>query len=148
MNLRKLPPSILLALGLACGDDEGSSDTVVDTCLSPATTNDGTLSACLDIGPCLSTTGLPTNTSTGMADSSSGAEVSTGPCLSPPETTGTDTGSESSSGTETGVDTGTSTGADMMGDQVTSRSAAVERVLERGALPPDVAERLRRRLDE
>ena len=155
MNLRKLPPSMLLTLGLACNGGKSSDDTTttVNACLSPIDPTE------VSTGPCLSTSGL-TNTSdivTGpcldVSDESGFTTTGTGgtggstfgPCLSPEPPTGT--------GTETGTDTGTGSGTDtdgttgMMGDEPTSsRAAALERVLDRGTLPADVAARLRDRL--
>ena len=150
MNLRKLPPTMLLALGLACGgDDDPTGEASVSACLTPPYPE-------TEIGSCLSaTTGLTTGSST------SGADSTFGPCLSPPEpTTDTDSSSSTGTGSDTGTDTGSDTGSDtgtgsdsgsgtdgttgMMGDQrPPTRAAAVERVLERGTLPPDVAARLR-----
>lgn len=147
MNLRKLPPSMLLTLGLACGDGKSSDETTVNACLSPmpSTETDDTMGPCLDIGPCLSETAFPTTgeSSSGTSGTgSSGADSTFGPCLSPePPGTSTDTGT----GTDTdgtGTDTDGTTG--MMGDEPPpSRAAAVERVMSRGTLPPDVLARLR-----
>lgn len=153
MDLRKLPPSVLLALGLAaCGDDQVTGDTAVDE--GPSTTTgipteeslSGCLSCCLDIESTDGTTTGPPSTST----DSTGGEVSTGPCLSPPETTDTGTGTESGSDSGSSSDTGTGTegSTGMMADEPELRAAAVERVLERGTLPPDVAARLRHTMDE
>jgi hypothetical protein len=153
MNLRKLPPSMLLTLGLACGDGKSTDETTtVNACLSPpdptemgtgsSSASEGTtFGPCLDIGPVTSTGEL---TGTG----SSGADSTFGPCLTPEPptgTSGTDTGTDS--GTDTGTDSGTGTEGTtgMMGDELppTSRAAALDRVLDRGTLPADVAARLR-----
>jgi hypothetical protein len=164
MNLRKLPPSMLLTLGLACGDGKSSDETTtVNACLSPPDTTEvgtGSSSAsegttfgpCLDIGPVTSTGEL---TGTG----SSGADSTFGPCLSPEPPTGTsssDTGTGTGTGTDSGTDTEGTTG--MMGDELPptalaphaadSRRQALERLLERGTLPADVAARLRGRRSE
>lgn len=168
MDLRKLPPSMLLTLGLACGDGKSSDQTATTgSCLSTNgwdytdTTASTSLGPCLDVEP-LTSTG-PTSTETvdsTSTDGSSSADSTTGPCLSttgwdttgsgestfgpclspePPTSTGTDSGSSSDSGSDSGT-----TG--MMGDAMPpSRAAAIERVLERGTLPADVAARLRDR---
>jgi hypothetical protein len=182
MNLRKLPPSMLLALGLACTTEEpgttssclstdsgvGSSGTTFGPGSNGATSTSGpststteiSASACLDVGPCLFDIGTPPDM----------GGWSTGPCLEPPADTGfessTDGGTETGSGTETegGTEGGTtlgpclappgvqpddspaphtSTSVTGITPGVDSRRAALERVLERGTLPPDVAARLR-----
>jgi len=151
MDLKKLPPSMVLMLGLACGDKE-----TLGPCLSPATTDDTgpspTVGPCLDVdptvssvgetetGPCLSTTGWE-QTSTGTTGST-GADSTIGPCLSPEPPTGT--GTETDTGTGTGGDTDTDGTTGMMGAEPSdSRAAALERVLSRNVLPADVAARLR-----
>ncbi len=142
MDLKKLPPSVLLALGLASCDDTGSTtsgDSTVGPCLSPAESS-ATLGPCLDVDP---TIGMTTSGSTGGSDSgttgSTGmteGDVSTGPCLTPepPDSSGSDTD------TGTGTD-GTSSGG-MEAPPSDSRAEALRRVLDRGALPADVAARL------
>jgi len=142
MNLRKLSPSMLLTLGLACGDGKNTDDTTtVNACLSPPDPTEVETGPCLDVGPLTTTGGDDTigNTSSGGTGTDTGTAGSTfGPCLSPEPPTGTDT----DTGTDTGTGTESSTG--MMGDEPpTSRAAALERVLDRGTLPPDVAARLR-----
>jgi hypothetical protein len=155
MDLRKLPPSMVLTLGLACGDGKSSDETTVESCLSTMPGMESTsLGPCLDIGPCLSEeTSFPTTgESTSGSSGSSSADSTFGPCLSPEPPTGTDTGTGTGSGTDTGSgsDTDSATDTDatgttgMMSDELPpSRAAALERVLERGTLPPDVAARLR-----
>jgi len=139
MNLSKLPPHLLMTLGL--------SSCVVEACLSPDPTE------------IAGTTGPSDDITTGTGRDT----TSTGPCLGAPmDSTGTDTG------TGTGSDTGTGGDATSVGpclgvqmdstraDSDTSRggmldepplpntrAAAVERVLSRGTLPADVLERLR-----
>lgn len=142
MNLKKLSPSMLLTLGLACTDGKGSDETTttVNACLSPPQETSETMGPCLDIDP----TTFPTTTGSGTE--SSGADSTVGPCLGqePPETTGTDTGSGTGTGSDTGTDTDTDGTTGMMADErPPTRAAALERVLERGTLPPDVAARLR-----
>jgi hypothetical protein len=151
MDLRKLPPSMLLTLGLACGDGKSSDETTtVNACLSPP---DPT--GMMETGPCLgmeeplTTTGGDdtlgsTSGSTGTDTGSGGSTF--GPCLSPepPTGSGTDTETDTDTGTGTGTGTGTEGTSGMMGDELPpSRAAALERVLDRGTLPPDVAARLR-----
>lgn len=149
MDLKKLPSSMVLMLGLACNDND-----TLGPCLSPATTDDSTyptVGPCLDVDPSI-TSGVGTSgsgtTSSGSTDTGgTGADSTVGPCLSPPEpSTGTDTGTGTGTGTDTGSGTDTDGTTGMMSDEPPpSRAAALERVLERGVLPPDVAARLRDR---
>lgn len=153
MDLRKLPPSMLLTLGLACSDGKSSDDTsTVNACLSPPEeTTDVATGPCLDVdptevatGPCLDVGPLTGTTDTGTTGTTDGADSTFGPCLSPepPTGTGTDTGT----GTGTGGETDTDGTTGMMNDAPpSSRAAAIERVLDRGTLPADVAARLRDR---
>jgi hypothetical protein len=168
MDLRKLSPSMLLTLGLACGDGKGSDDTTtVNACLSPPDPTEVETGPCLDVGP-LITTGDTTSVGPCLSDESgfpsTGTSTGTGgstfgPCLSPEPSTGTDTGTGTGSDTDTG--TGTTTGPCLVpaGAQlddspvarasaairpgIDSRREALDRVLARGTLPSDVAERLR-----
>jgi hypothetical protein len=136
MNVERLPPSLLLALGLGCGpsgspDDGGGEGigtnpaTTADTTFgggpftsSESTENDTTtFSPCLlDLGGGLGTTGS-TGTSSG---SGSGTDTDTD----------TDTGG-TESGSSSGSNGGMEAGADVM-----------QRVLASGVLPPDVARKL------
>lgn len=154
MNLRKLPPSMLLTLGLACGDGKSSDETTtVNACLSPIDPTEVETSPCLSTagptsttdvatGPCLDVGDESGFTTTGTGTGGSGGSTF-GPCLSPEPPTGT--GTETDTGTGTGTDTGGTTG--MMGDEPpSSRAAALGRVLDRGTLPADVAARLRDKL--
>jgi hypothetical protein len=167
MNLRKLPPSMLLALGLAC-TPEGEGSDAVSTCLlyfppdgtSSTSTSGSTTSADVGTSPCLKLD-LPQ------------WETSTSACLEPPW----ETGFESSSGSDTGTGSGTGSGSDSGSGSGTdgtttvsaclvppdappgdssapyestlaphaadSRRQALERLLDRGTLPADVAARLR-----
>ena len=140
MNLRKLSPTMLLALGLACGDDKNNdgSDTAVDACLSPPIEE-------TEAGPCL---GMEPTTDDTLDDG-----TSVGPCLSPPEpeTSTTSTGG-TSSGSGSGTDSGgTSSGSDSGGPADSggggmeapprSRDDALRRVMDN--LPADVAARLK-----
>lgn len=150
MNLKSLPGSILVALGLAsCGDDVttstasgdeggddgaeattgpclGVADDGITSCLSsPPTTGESS-----DVGPCL---GAVTD------------EGTTGPCLSP-EDPSTSTGSESDSGTSgSGSDSESSSGSSSSSTsaRAPSRAEALERV--ESVLPPDVVQRLQAR---
>lgn len=146
MDLKKLPPSMLLVLGLACdsGNGDSTSDSsTVGPCLSPPVeTSDGTTSATsggMDstMGPCLDID--PTAAETGATAGTMGTgEVSTGPCLTPePGSTGTDSGSGS------GTEGGSGTTGGMEAPPSESRAQALQRMLDRGALPSDVAARLR-----
>ncbi len=169
MDIKKLPPSILVALGLAgCGptvssDDDGAGEGSA----SASETQEPTTSACLDVDPtnCLSSTGFTTGPCLGAP------QTTTGPCLSttgfPPETTsssGSGSGSEDS-GSESGTDSGsTSAGATTVGPCLApppnegepipgeaelhsraapARSDVVDGILARGVLPPDVAKKLK-----
>lgn len=145
MNTRRLPPALVIALGLGCGDDGSGNETSTGPCLIAPLTE--------------SAEGPGSNTDT------DGSEVSTSVCLSAPTvtvtesdgetgipTTGTSTGSDtdtdtgSGSGTDTDTDTDTDTsGTTGMGDALPDHDAIVGRVLERGVLPPDVAAKLRKR---
>jgi len=147
MDLKKLPPSMLLVLGLACdsGNGDSTSDSsTVGPCLSPpAETSAGTSSTNTSgatgmdstMGPCLGVD--PTAAETGATAGTMGTgEVSTGPCLTPePESTGTDSGS--------GTEGGSGTTGGMEAPPSESRAQALQRMLDRGALPSDVAARLR-----
>jgi hypothetical protein len=140
MDLKKLPPSMLVVLGLACAR---SQPPTVGPCLSqpydPAT----------DVGPCLSppedpgdpgTTGEPTE----PPDPDTGTEPDTGdeppmhPCLSPiPPGQASDALGASMA----------ARAPEAPSAPAATRGDAIERVLARATLPADVAERLRRRTD-
>lgn len=125
MDLKKLPPSLLAVLGLACA----RTPATVGPCLSqPYDPSAG------EVGPCLSppmedpsdsgTTGEPT-------DPGPGDEPPVGPCLSPPAPD------------PTVASLGPTTTTTAAPEPAGSRRDALERVLARATLPPDVAERLR-----
>lgn len=162
MDLKKLPPSLLVALGLAgCGpsvdDDttEGNAETSttdastssVGPCLSPP---GETVGPCLDsvtVGPCLEP---QTGTVGPCLDVPPG--TSTGVCLQPPPTTGstggdTDTDTDTDSDSDGGTDTGTTGGAGE-GQAADPRGAILGRLLDSGVLPADVASKLRAKADE
>jgi hypothetical protein len=128
MASAKLQHSVLLALGLAagCGDKEEDDETDSGPCLDvPADTD---TSACLD---------YPADTDT---------DTDTGPCLSPPEDSG-------SSGEDTGtgpcLDVAEVREADagpvVPDDAPAAHKDFVNRVLDRGVLPDDVAALIRSR---
>lgn len=136
MDLKKLPPSMLVVLGLACAR---SQPPTVGPCLSqpydPAT----------DVGPCLSppadpgTTGEPTDPEPDTGDEPDpGSEPPMHPCLSPlpPGQANDSLGVSMASGAP-----------DAPAAPAATRSDAIDRVLARATLPADVAERLRRRTD-
>lgn len=155
MDLKRLPPSLLVALGLvATGADSAGCTT----------------GACLDVagpeattGPCLDV-GVP-GTSSGSTGPGGETGSTVGPCLDVAPgtttsqtgpTTGTGSGSSSGSGTDTDTDTdgtgtdtegetdsGTSTGGAPDGGEAADRGSVLGRLLDADILPPDVAQRLR-----
>lgn len=172
MDLKKIPPSMLVVLGL------GTTEACMQPCLSPPVD---------DTSPPQMETTSTGGSSTGM-DTRPGTEV--GPCLSigeestaasGPDGSGTSTGSGTGSGSGTmgssGSDSGTTGGSGDSGGSTVgpclappgiveeheplahgargpsatpaaSRRAALERLLDRDALPADIAARLRDDLDE
>ena len=148
MDLKRLPPSLLVALGLAgCGPavDDGStagesgdsrsstgdSGDTVGPCLSPVIPT-GSATGASSVGPCLGmvTTGPILDV---------GATV--GPCLEPPFTTSSGTGPDTDTDTDTdsdtsggdGTDSGTTGGADTgVGPCLVPPSAPSDPVGERG----------------
>lgn len=144
MDLTRLPPSLLLALGLAaCTEDKETST-----------------SACLDVGPMTesSTGSMETSTSACLGvepttdvttDITSGPclDVTSGPCLAPEPTTGTETGTDTDTDTDgTSSSTGAAdTGTTGNGLDAAPRAAVVDRLANHGILPPDVIARLRAR---
>lgn len=154
MNLRKLPPSMLLALGLGCSPNEGTpNETTLDSCLSTTAwevTSGTSHGSATSQGPGSATSTSTTGRTTGTSEVDASACLDVGPCLfdigSPPDmgpetSTGPDTGTSTDSGTGTGTGTGTSGG--MLDEPSDTRAAAVQRVLSRDILPADVLERLR-----
>lgn len=137
MDLKKLSPSMLVVLGLACS----RTPPTVGPCLSqPYDPSAG------DVGPCLSppadpgdpgTTGEPTE----PTDPDAPDEPPVGPCLSPPAPTGGIADASASTIMEALQEPAASH------EPAASRSVALERVLARATLPADVAERLRKRTD-
>jgi hypothetical protein len=114
MDLRKLPPSLLVVLGLACS----RTPPTVGPCLSPP--YDPLID---DAGGCLSPPDDDELDTTGD-------EPPVEPCLSPVEPPPQDGG-------------GASAAAAGAAPSVASRREVLERVLARATLPPDVAARLR-----
>lgn len=124
----RVSPAVLAALGLigACKPDPGETQPCLDFATETDTDSDSDSDS---VGPCLD---YDTDT-----DSDS-----VGPCLDVPPDTDTDTvGPCLSPPIDTDTDTDTSAPSERRGD----RSDARNRVLDRGVLPADVAERLRRR---
>ena len=160
MDIKRVPPSILVALGLAaCGPRVDTEDDAAESSASQSgSVTETTTGACLStVGPCL---GAP-NTSSGPCLGA--PQTTTGPCLEVQTTTClastsgfTDSGTDSSG---TGSDTGGTTFSPCLapkGDRepppgehnptasaAPVRSNVLERVLERGVLPADVAKKLK-----
>lgn len=177
MDLKKLPPSMLVVLGLS-----GEACTTTQACLSPPYEPDET------------GTSTSSDSATGVGTTAVG-ESEVGPCLGAMEETGFDTGVATTTTTATGTGTGSDTGMATFGtgsgtdgdtgttgsgeeggstvgpclappgieveptpDEVAatdapvaeadSRREALRRVLGREALPADVAARLRHTLDD
>ena len=140
MDTKKLPPTLLIALGLVgCGDDGGEVST----------------SACLSLGSMTSEgTTDATAGSESSSSSDSNSETTFGPCLDAPlsTTSTTDpTGTGTGTGTDTDPDTDTDTDATGTGESDSSGSAGaqdrddvVRTLLDRGILPHDVATKLGR----
>lgn len=185
MNLRKLPPSMLLVLGLApegCVGpclSLGSFDDTVQPPINGTSTTTGINTS--DVGPCLSPEDGPclspdlgsfdstgSSTDSGSDSGSSGTWGSSSGSDSGSSSTGDGSGSDSSSGSDSGSGTGeASTGpclappgiapddtpeevatAPSPGLPPDSRRDALQRLLDRQALPADVASRLRSTLDD
>ncbi len=142
MDLTRLPPSLLLALGLAACTEDKETSTSACLDIGPATETSGastgsmetSTSACLGVEP---TTGDTTGITSGPC-----LDITSGPCLAPEPTTDTDTDADTE-GTSTGAaDTGTT------GDALAAapRADVVDRLADHGILPPDVVARLRARV--
>jgi hypothetical protein len=117
MDLKKLPPSLLVVLGLGCARTQPPT---VGPCLSPPYDP-----STQDAGPCLSPAQDTTPTDPDPDPDDADPDTDAGdvpPCLSPPMPQAT---------------TATSSAT------ATSRREALDRVLARAALPADVAARLR-----
>lgn len=126
MDLKKLPPSLLAVLGLACA----RTPPTVGPCLSqPYDPSAG------EVGPCLSPPAEDPAEPTEPEPEPTEPEPPVGPCLSPPAPS---TSVSDASGSSVSLDV-----ADAPEAPGTRRDA-LARVLDRGTLPPDVAERLRR----
>jgi hypothetical protein len=174
MQLRRIPPRILIALGLstACGPqdkevgDSGTEatgpclDVATTACLGALPTTGDPVGPCLDIATsgCLSRC-LDSTTGGSFIDPS---DSSFGPCLDVAQTDSSDSGTDS--GSDSGTDSGSTTGFnpclapeppddspappdDEAADLADSspRGAVLDRVLSSGRLPPDIMARLRKR---
>jgi hypothetical protein len=128
MNLRKLPPSMLVVLGLSCT----RTPPTVHPCLSQPY-DPGTE----DVGPCLGPAEepRPEDSGTPQEPTEDGVEpcLEVPPCLSPPVPQHGASLDPSQRSTTP--------------DAAGSRREALDRVLARATLPPDVAQRLRGRSD-
>ena len=154
MNLARLSPAILVALGLGLASCEATA------CLSLADEGPGVTgetAGTTGTGMATGSTGMASTgsgSSSGVMTGSSGADTTTiGPCLSQPETdsvsgSGSDSDSGSGSGSGSGSDSGGSSSGGMEALPGDSRDDALQRVLDRGALPADVAARLRAQRDD
>lgn len=152
-----MPRRILVALGL--GAVAVAEEGCVSACLDVVAETES-VSACLSppIEPTGDTSDGATSTDTGPLDG-----TSVGPCLGQQATdtaTSTESGSGSGSGDGSGTESGSATGSGSGGESGSGSESdsgstgvpaphdpgeVVERVLESGALPSDVAARLRRR---
>ena len=157
----KLPISVLAALGIltspACPPVNGKDDTGTGPCLSyvPYDDTGETTSPCLDTTSCLSpidSGDSGTGPCLSPVDSGDSGDTATGPCLEPWDSGDSgDTADTSDTGetTETGdtTDTGdtNSGGPDPARSLRGVRASLVDAVVERGVLPSDLVERLRRR---
>lgn len=146
MNLRRLPPSMLLVLGLGCpateeplpGDGTADSGSSTGGSQTSSTTNGSTTNGNTTNGSAsaTSTTGRTTGITSCLADSGcldvgpclvdignipdmgNSSETGTGPCLLPPLDTGPESSSGSDSGTDTGSGSETGTGTGTTGDML------------------------------
>lgn len=147
MDLKRLPPSLLIALGLAACESDGDGATV---------------GACLNVDPTV-TTGSSSGTSSGSGTTEVGpcldvdpsittGGTTVGPCLDvPPGTTSTGADTDTDTDTDTDGDTDTSTGGDAGAgapSESSHRSAVLGRLLDAGILPSDVAARLSGEADD
>jgi hypothetical protein len=149
MNTRRLPRTLVVALGLGgCGDDDGGGGMTTTACLIAPLTDSASDSS-TDSATGQSTgsatgqsTGSATGQSTGSAtDTDTGDGSTFGPCLIAPPTTGT-------TSSDTDTDTDTDTGGDSTSavrDAPPDHDTIVDELLDRGVLPPDVAAKLRNR---
>lgn len=172
MDIKRLPPSLLVALGLVgCGPAVDDGSTGADSGDAQTSTGESTES----VGPCLTPWGSTHDaTSQGSVGPCLGMVGTTvGPCLLPELSTSsgtdtdtdtdpddTDTGTSSGGGTDSGSTGGEDSGVgpclvppNVLGDgpgalgtrrvDAQSRSRILSRLLDADILPPDVAERLR-----
>lgn len=158
MDLKRLPPSLLVALGLVgCGPAVDDGTTEGNSGSSSTGGSASTVGPCLDVitvGPCL----VPPSTTVGPCLDAT-LDTTIGPCLLPPLTGSTGTGS--GTGTDTDVDTDTDTDTDgsegtdggttggaSEGQTAEPRGAILGRLLDAGVLPPDVASKLRAKAND
>ncbi len=124
MNLRKLPPSMLVVLGLSCTNKPPTVHPCLSQPYDPATE---------DVGPCLGMDEPDPTEDTTEPEPDTDTEPPVGPCLSPPQP-------------QAMLD---AQPAEPVATQAAgSRREALDRVLARATLPPDVAERLRQRNED
>ena len=149
MDLKRLPPSMLVALGLAAAP--AAPGCTVSSCLDVAgpegeTSSTGMVEGSSTVGPCLdvdpSTVGpcldVVPGTSSGGGTDTDGTGSGTGTGTGSGTGTGTGTGTDGDSDTDT--DGGTSTGGAAAGPD--ERGAVLGRLLDAGVLPADVAAKL------
>jgi hypothetical protein len=169
MDIKRLPPSLLVALGLAgCGPTVNpDDDSAGDASASEGTTTEASTSACLDVAFTESDTtgGMTTGPCLGQE------QTTTGPCLAPEPSTGSgsDSGSGSGSSSDSGSGGSSDEGSGSVGMETTTgpclappgdapddggqpesplrgasaRAEILQRVLSAGVLPPDVAAKLK-----
>ncbi|MCR9160919.1 MAG: hypothetical protein ACE37F_10830 [Nannocystaceae bacterium] len=137
MDLKRLPPSMLVALGLAAAP--AAPGCTVSSCLDVAgpeeeTSSTGSTEGTSTVGPCLDVDPSTVGPCLGVEPgTSSGGDTET-------DGTGTGTGTGTDTDTDTDTDGGTSTGgASAAADE---RGAVLGRLLDAGVLPPDVAAKL------
>ncbi len=159
MDVNKLPPSLLVALGLAgCGPSVETPPAGTDgmsggSLEGPMTTAclECPIDTCPDVttGPCLAEAEVSACLEPWTSDVSDATSL--GPCLQPDTTFIADTETVGTSGTDTDTDTdgsssdssGTTTGT--TADARTERADLLRKLVDSGILPTDLATRLRHR---
>jgi hypothetical protein len=157
MDVNKLPPSLLVALGLVgCGPSvevppAGTDTGTGESLEGPMTTAclECPIDTCDDVttGPCLA----EAEVSGCLSPPQSTSDTTTGPCLEPDVTfinpdTETVTGSGTDTDTDTDTDgTGSSSTTGATADARSQRDDLLRKLVEGGVLPPDLATRLRGR---
>jgi hypothetical protein len=127
MDLKKLPPSLLVVLGLACSRNPPTVGPCLSPPYDPATEGEGPP----DSGDPPTGPEEPGEEPGDDPSDDPSADSPLGPCLSMPAP-------EPSPGPTAATST-------IVAPQVATRDDAIARVVERGALPPDVVARLRGR---